>query len=60
MSPEILSVTKDKNYLASELNSSYDNMIKVKAEIIKNQIVIYPLPDEKVYSVGMGFALTNN
>jgi hypothetical protein len=59
MSPEIQNAAKEVN-LAAELSSSYDKMIKVKVEMIKNQIVIYPHAGEKVYSIGMGFAITNN
>jgi hypothetical protein len=55
MSPEI----QTKNYLQKELSSSYENMIKQKMEIIRNEIVTCPfIKDEKIYSVGLGFALT--
>ena len=59
MSPEIqTSGTQTKNYLQAELNSSYESMIKQKMEIISNEIVAYPsVKDEKVYSIGLGFAL---
>ena len=58
LSPEISKQTKTN--LEPELSSSFDKMIRSKIEIIKGGIVIHPSADEKIYSIGLGFAVTNN
>jgi hypothetical protein len=43
------------------INDAYAEMIKAKAEIIKQDIIAYPCEtacrSKRVYSLGMGFAL---
>lgn len=62
MSPDIQTkFNEDTSFINEQLSSSYEKMINVKTEIIKNEISIYPnLKDEKVHSVGMGFVITEN
>ena len=58
MSPDIQHSFTNQNYLQNELAESYEKMINVKRNIIKDQINAYPKANNKdAHSIGLGFVL---